>query len=663
MGDLIIGIGGTGGKVVRALRSRIRQTRGLEKDTNQYLCLDTMGYGYYLMEIYNKISVREAAVEDISEDLQPDKLNTLIKDMLDTEPLALERSEYLQFRGLDTETLNRLLKDPLDKNGIYYWLRCLDLRNTFTVSEKVFQFKEGAGQYRQIGRVGAFTTGDEIIRRFRAIKKRTSSLENEKRTVHIICSLAGGTGSGNFLDVGVMARSVFGISTRNEGAANINLILLLDGAFGGDRELRSRTEDMTTTTYAALRELSRLQSSPIQEVPLQFKYENVDAIVLKDMTIFQQVILMDFEGSRMNEDVRQRTVYPTMAEMVDLLTAPGTGPLVNIKLINMNKKIRSAQARSQQVGEEGGISEKTATAWAQDRFSRWMMPVTGKMKHNLGYQAAFYPDQHVEKQHTDFGFIQNGFSLLVPLKQDSDDELSFSVNTRHKNFNTRALFPGELWDISFGPTYRHLFAGGLLGGANVSIGSASDEPFHSEEETVVRATGFFRLKSGERNAWLFFLTYSNNREFLNGVPFPGIAYWYEPSGRLLTVVGIPFISVRARPLDDLTLSFSYFPVRSVSARASYRLFGGLRAYLEFNWRNEQHYLVDRLVDDYRLFYYEKQLSAGLRFAPHRLVAINLSGGYAFDRFYFEGEDYDDRYQDRIDIEDGPFGAFRVDVRF
>lgn len=29
MGDLIIGIGGTGGKVVRALRSRIRQTRGL----------------------------------------------------------------------------------------------------------------------------------------------------------------------------------------------------------------------------------------------------------------------------------------------------------------------------------------------------------------------------------------------------------------------------------------------------------------------------------------------------------------------------------------------------------------------------------------------------------------------------------------------------------
>jgi len=49
--------------------------------------------------------------------------------------------------------------------------------------------------------------------------------------------------------------------------------------------------------------------------------------------------------------------------------------------------------------------------------------------------------------------------------------------------------------------------------------------------------------------------------------------------------------------------------------------------------------------------------------PIRLVAVNLSGGYAFDSFYFEGEDYDDRDQNRIDIENGPYGAFRVDVRF
>ena len=366
MGDLIIGIGGTGGKVVRALRSRIRQTRGLDKDTNQYLCIDTMAYGFFLMEIYNQISYKDAIGQDTSEDLEPEKLNSFIKSMLETEPLAIERSEYLQFLGLDTGTLNRLLANPLDKDGQYYWLRCSDLRNTFIVSEKVFQFKEGAGQYRQIGRVGAFTTADEIIGRLRAIKKRMPQKGSEAPTVHIICSLAGGTGGGNFIDVGVMARKVFGISTRTDPAANINLILLLDGAFGGDKELRGSREDMTTTTYAALRELSRLQSGPIQEVPLQFRYENVDPIILKDMTIFEQVILMDFEGPQMNEDTRQRTVYPTMAEMIDLVTAPGTGPLVNIKLINMNKKIRSAQARQPEVKD---LDDTTAKAWAQDRFA------------------------------------------------------------------------------------------------------------------------------------------------------------------------------------------------------------------------------------------------------------------------------------------------------
>jgi hypothetical protein len=45
------------------------------------------------------------------------------------------------------------------------------------------------------------------------------------------------------------------------------------------------------------------------------------------------------------------------------------------------------------------------------------------------------------------------------------------------------------------------------------------------------------------------------------------------------------------------------------------------------------------------------------------VGFQLAGGYAFDRFAFEGESYSDRRENRIDIDAGPFVAARVSVRF
>ena len=51
----------------------------------------------------------------------------------------------------------------------------------------------------------------------------------------------------------------------------------------------------------------------------------------------------------------------------------------------------------------------------------------------------------------------------------------------------------------------------------------------------------------------------------------------------------------------------------------------------------------------------------MNFLKH--LSLELSGGWAFDRFYFEGEDYDDRDDNRIDVESGPFGKAMVSVRF
>jgi hypothetical protein len=45
------------------------------------------------------------------------------------------------------------------------------------------------------------------------------------------------------------------------------------------------------------------------------------------------------------------------------------------------------------------------------------------------------------------------------------------------------------------------------------------------------------------------------------------------------------------------------------------------------------------------------------------VGFEVSGGYAFDRFYFEAEKYSDRNNNRIDIHSGPFVIGKISVRF
>src|SRR5262249_6539956 len=116
-----------------------------------------------------------------------------------------------------------------------------------------------------------------------------------------------------------------------------------------------------------------------------------------------------------------------------------------------------------------------------------------------------------------------------------------------------SLFPDDLWNVHVGTSYRHLFSNGWVGGGNVTVGSASDKPFHSFDEMVVGASSFLRVPQGEHNAWLFSLNYSTNREFLNGIPLPGAAYFYAPTDWFQATIGLPFASMTIRPLEDLTL--------------------------------------------------------------------------------------------------------------
>jgi hypothetical protein len=294
-------------------------------------------------------------------------------------------------------------------------------------------------------------------------------------------------------------------------------------------------------------------------------------------------------------------------------------------------------------------------------------PVLGRLTPRADYRVTWFPDQFVPGQGTHLGFVQEDLNLSTPLWQDAHNEWSASVHVRNEIYHTDGTilpsppqpFPDELWNVRFGTSYRHLFDNGWIAGAAVSVGSASDQPFHSINVMTAGVNAFLRIPSCDHNAWLFTLSYSANGEL--AFPIPGVAYLWQPSDQLRMNIGLPF-QVMYRPVENLTLDASYMLLTTVHARATYRVLPALRVYGAFSVNNESYFLADSPDSRDRFFYYDDRLTAGLQWVFNRHAVLDLSGGYAFNRYYFEGRSFSDR-SDRVDVGNTPFVSLQLQTRW
>jgi hypothetical protein len=309
-------------------------------------------------------------------------------------------------------------------------------------------------------------------------------------------------------------------------------------------------------------------------------------------------------------------------------------------------------------------------AAAQEEFLNLFTPELGKLPFRADYRITVVPAQPVAGQPAELGWVQHDFTLGAPIRQSSTDEWSTAIRVRKQELDTGAVlpdtgerFPDDLWNIRIGTSYRHRFESGWIAAVEVALGSPSDKPFHSLDEMDISATAILRVPARERDAWIFFLNYSRNREFLPNIPIPGVGYSYQPSDQLSAVVTTGLISLQYKPVETLTLSAVYVAVRTVDVRLTYQLFRPVRLWVGFDWTNDRYLRADRADSDDRLFYYEKRIRAGAIIGLARQLFVDVTGGYSFDRFYFEGEGYSDRNHNRIDVDDGPFVQVRVGTRF
>ena len=321
-----------------------------------------------------------------------------------------------------------------------------------------------------------------------------------------------------------------------------------------------------------------------------------------------------------------------------------------------------------------------ASAFAQENlFQQWFSPTMGEQPVIADYDVMINFSSDTDQRARDLWMHRHELNVSVPVYQDGQREwtvfgtfglVDIDSDARLQRSGPRLLrrwlpgdrLPGELYDLRFGTSYRQQLENGWIAGGSLSFGSTSDELFASGDEIVVGANGFLRVPHGERNAWIFLLNYSNNRDFLHNIPIPGFAYQLDNGPQLRALLGIPLTSVHWKPVEKLELDFAYRIPRRIHGEVSYRLTDPLKLYLAYDWHNDRWLRADRHDDDDRMWYYEQTLMAGVRWDWCNCGWLNFGAGYAFDRFFYEGDDFDDRHESRIDLDDGPIVRLQVGLR-
>jgi hypothetical protein len=187
---------------------------------------------------------------------------------------------------------------------------------------------DGCGQLRTVGRVAALTSfvdiNHTIERAVDQVQKLASTLATKLRTpgetsavanelaVYIVCSLAGGTGSGAFLDVALLVRKL------TAGRAKVTGVFILPEAFDEKAEGdEMQCEVMRANTYAALKEIQALlDPHPDLNLECQVDPDGTKLELPAGSRIFDLCYLIDFKNESGKRLTKTEDVYELVSRLL-----------------------------------------------------------------------------------------------------------------------------------------------------------------------------------------------------------------------------------------------------------------------------------------------------------------------------------------------------------
>ena len=306
MRALFIGIGGTGDQILTRLKDRVYATLGEIPDTLQFRLLDT------------------------ESDETRQQLGARLGD--EDSALGIAGNEYVQLKdnplGHLFELTEQLAGRPDQNPALSGWYRADEFITHLPAAD--FNLTRGAGQHRQIARMGSFLNKDSVMNMLGAALDKCSQGQGEDELpIWIVGSVAGGTGAGLFMDVALMVR---GASDRNRIRKRIIGAAVLPDVFGELGIDGARA-------YAVLRELERFQA-PVDTgylgrvegadgVRFSVRYDAQTVVHLKNM-LFDNLV---FYNRSCNNSGARENYYSQIADGLNLLL--DAGDEINSRWINV----------------------------------------------------------------------------------------------------------------------------------------------------------------------------------------------------------------------------------------------------------------------------------------------------------------------------------------
>lgn len=196
----------------------------------------------------------------------------------------------------------------------------------------------------------------------------------------------------------------------------------------------------------------------------------------------------------------------------------------------------------------------------------------------------------------------------------------------------------------------------------VEYGSSSDRLFGESKNNVLQGILAYSLSPEIDSQWVFLINYSNNRTYLNNIPIPTFAYVYRPSEKTSITMGLPFFSINHFDFPNLTYALFLSP-----GGGGYDLgvgvLGPLQIFNSFSYKIDAYFHENRTDVNTRLFVEEKSVEVGLRSPLSRSLSLMISYGFAFDRFYYEGEGLFDPTGEISRLPNDNFLKSRITIRF
>jgi hypothetical protein len=323
---LIIGLGGTGQWVLTYIKNNLLERFEKVPSQIRLLSFDTTGED---SEVYKRGSQEPT------------------EDEVRVGPVRLTPGEEFIYLGGNIKNTCEQIRDGKFSH-IGSWLQAEDYLRT--LSDDDFTLSRGAGQRRQFGRMALFLdlmsiNNNKVIGKISDALQSIVSTQTKAQSIdiYIVTSVAGGTGSGMFIDVAHLARQIAQRNVRRE--VTIRGFIALHNTFHSV----IRVEQVKPQVYAAIREVNRFLSMFGEEYPINYsESQNIRELrTIYTSKLFDNCFLLDAERSQLSlrEKKPQYGVYPSIADCITMLLDPSSGDIFQQHYKNVNNRVVDIQKR------------------------------------------------------------------------------------------------------------------------------------------------------------------------------------------------------------------------------------------------------------------------------------------------------------------------------